>query len=294
MTTLSAFVREASAALRALYSPEEARSIVLMLTGELLGTKTYTHVTEPSLPVPEEREAALSEALAQLLEGRPVQYVTGKAEFFGRVFSVSEAVLIPRPETEELCALAIDEGRRLSRLKRAPLRILDLCTGSGCIAWTMALSLPGSEVVAADISPDALAVASSQDFSPPGKGVNPPRFVQADVTDTDSFPCDGPFDMVLSNPPYITDSEKRDMRANVLDYEPHAALFVPDSDPLLFYRAIAVLSKRLLNARGFGITEINERFGPETESLMKAEGFSSSSIVRDISGKDRMVFYRLP
>ncbi len=172
-------------------------------------------------------------------------------------------------------------------------RILDLCTGSGCIAWTLALEMPGAKVTAVDISDGALAVASSQDFSEEAArtGAVSPTFIKADVlAGPSSFLSDLPqYDIIVSNPPYVMDKEKALMRSNVLDHEPHLALFVSDDDPLIFYRAIADWSRALLKPDGFGIVEINEALGMETADVFTKTGFGNVEIIRDLSDRDRFV-----
>ena len=287
MMTLGVFVREATEALQTLYPQQEARSVALMLTTTLLGTRSYTHVIEPGLPIPEDKALQLRTSLSRLLRGCPIQYVLGFADFCGRRFAVSPDVLIPRPETEDLVALALD---LLHSRPHSP-RVLDLCTGSGCIAWTLALSVPSAQVTAVDISPEALALAASQQPALPGEDCIPPVFLKADVLDVAHFPCEGPYDLILSNPPYVTISEKAQMRRNVLDYEPGLALFVPDSDPLRFYLAISRLSRSLMAPGGWGITEINETLGRETAALFDGEGLRGAQILSDFNGKDRFVSY---
>ena len=247
---------------------------MLMLCESSLGTKNYTHIVEPEYQVPAAKEPELEAAMERLCTGEPIQYVLGKADFYGRTFKVSPSVLIPRPETELLCREAIKIAERMVRMRSAygknKLRILDLCTGSGCIAWTMALEIPGSEVVGVDISNDALKVACSQTFEEIDKNHSSISFVQGDVLEADLLPEIGKFDLILSNPPYIKESEKAKMRRNVLEHEPALALFVPDEDPQLFYRAVGFLAKRLLNPEGFGLVEINETEGPQTQAAINA------------------------
>ena len=175
-----------------------------------------------------------------------------------------------------------------------PVRVLDLCTGSGNIAWSVALEVPGVQVVGVDISESALAVARGQDFASELKstGAVAPVFVKADVLDTGQDFPHGPFDLVLSNPPYIREKEKALMRRNVLDYEPASALFVPDEDPLLFYRSIASWSLRFLSADGMGFTEINEELGAETQAVFSSQGFTDVEQVKDFFDKTRFVFYK--
>lgn len=296
---LAEFVKAGTKALESLYPQKEARSIVLMLCEEVLGTENYTHIVEPEFKIDDKKLPELEAAMERLKKMEPVQYVLGHTEFYGRTFKVDPAVLIPRPETELLCRDAIKLGMRVYRMRSPygknaePVRILDLCTGSGCIAWTMALSIPGSRVTAVDISDAALEVAAGQDFASElkSKETFKPEFMKADVLDSEQEIELGPFDMVLSNPPYIMESEKEDMRRNVLEYEPESALFVPDDDPLLFYRAIARWSLRFMSPDGVGLSEVNESLARQTETVFKAAGYAHTEIVRDLSDKNRYIIY---
>lgn len=296
---LAEFVKAGTKALESLYPQKEARSIVLMLCEEVLGTENYTHIVEPEFKIDDKKLPELEAAMERLKKMEPVQYVLGHTEFYGRTFKVDPAVLIPRPETELLCRDAIKLGMRVYRMRSPygknaePVRILDLCTGSGCIAWTMALSIPGSRVTAVDISDAALEVAAGQDFASELKSKETfrPEFMKADVLDSEQEIELGPFDMVLSNPPYIMESEKEDMRRNVLEYEPESALFVPDDDPLLFYRAIARWSQRFMSPDGVGLSEVNESLARQTETVFKAAGYAHTEIVRDLSDKNRYIIY---
>lgn len=296
---LAEFVKAGTKALESLYPQKEARSIVLMLCEEVLGTENYTHIVEPEFKIDDKKLPELEAAMERLKKMEPVQYVLGHTEFYGRTFKVDPAVLIPRPETELLCRDAIKLGMRVYRMRSPygknaePVRILDLCTGSGCIAWTMALSIPGSRVTAVDISDAALEVAAGQDFASElkSKETFKPEFIKADVLDSEQEIELGPFDMVLSNPPYIMESEKEDMRRNVLEYEPESALFVPDDDPLLFYRAISRWSQRFMSPDGVGLSEVNESLARQTETVFKAAGYAHTEIVRDLSDKNRYIIY---
>ncbi|MCI7663384.1 MAG: peptide chain release factor N(5)-glutamine methyltransferase [Bacteroides sp.] len=296
---LAEFVKAGTKALESLYPQKEARSIVLMLCEEVLGTENYTHIVEPEFKIDDKKLPELEAAMERLKKMEPVQYVLGHTEFYGRTFKVDPAVLIPRPETELLCRDAIKLGMRVYRMRSPygknaePVRILDLCTGSGCIAWTMALSIPGSRVTAVDISDAALEVAAGQDFASElkSKETFKPEFIKADVLDSEQEIELGPFDMVLSNPPYVMESEKEDMRRNVLEYEPESALFVPDDDPLLFYRAIARWSQRFMSPEGVGLSEVNESLARQTETVFKAAGYAHTEIVRDLSDKNRYIIY---
>ena len=236
---LADFVKEGISTLESLYPTKEARNIVLILCEELLGTKSYTHIVEPDYEIDESKKDLLYSDLKRLADGEPIQYVTGRAIFMDRTFHVTPAVLIPRPETELLCKEAVKIGMRMFRVRAPygknaePVRVLDLCTGSGCIAWTMALSIPNSKVVGVDISDEALAVASAQNFQPElkDKMYTKPVFVNADVLGPASGLDDNArFDLVLSNPPYIMESEKAEMRKNVLEHEPSLALFTLESE----------------------------------------------------------------
>lgn len=291
---LRTFIKSAIASLESVYPEQEARNVVLILCESVLGVKSYTHIVEPQTEIGEALLPDLQSALDRLCAGEPLQYVLGVAPFYGRDFKVSPAVLIPRPETELLVEYAAAQGRRLMGEGRERLRILDLCTGSGCIAWTLALELPQAEVVALDISADALAVAASQ----PLEADRRPQFLRGDVLASPALQSAevraalaGGFDIVVSNPPYIMDSEKASMRPNVLEHEPHLALFVSDSDPLVFYRAVAQWASELLLPGGCGIVEINEQLGEETASVFADSSFKEVAILSDLASKPRDISF---
>ena len=296
---LAEFLRKGIAALEPLYPTAEARSIVLMLCEALIGTKSYTHIVEPQYVIDKKGEQPLAEAMLRLQAGEPIQYVIGRSEFCGRSFRVNRDVLIPRGETELLVREAVKQAGRIQRMRipygkqAEPVRVLDLCTGSGNIAWSLALGVPGARVVGVDISEAALAVARSQNFSAELKasGALAPTFVAADILDTEQEFNYGSFDLILSNPPYIMEKEKPLLRRNVLDYEPAIALFVSDDDPLRYYRAVAAWSHRFLSPEGKGLTEINEVLGEETRQLFRESGFSQADLVKDFYDKNRFVFY---
>lgn len=286
---LKEFVSSARTRLAPLYGPEEAKAMALRLLDHFGGVPSYKYLSEPELSLKDagiRDEAALAAALDGLCTGRPLQYVLGVAEFCGHRFKVREGCLIPRPETEELVVMAADDID--SRLQEAdlsgePFNILDICTGSGCIAWSLAAEFPEAMVYGCDISEDALATACRQRIKLQGAK---PVFFSADVL---SDPPAGlpQFDVIIANPPYICESERSAMRPNVLDFEPALALFVPDSDPLVFYRAIAKWCSSLLKEDGALYLEINERFGAETVAL-----FPGSSVCRDVAGKERFVLLK--
>ena len=282
---LADFIRDGAARLEKLYPSPEARGLVLMLCRELLGVTNYTHVVEPRTVVPEERLPELEADLARLCAGEPIQYVLGVAEFCDRRFAVGPGVLVPRPETELLVAEAVRTLREME-LDRAP-RVLDLCTGSGCIAWSIALDIRDAEVIGVDVSETALDYARKQ--IPQG-----PSFIQADILDTEQVFSYGPFDLIVSNPPYVLERERAQMRPNVLDWEPGLALFVPDDDPLRFYRAVARWAQRFLRPGGVGLVEINEALGPETAEVFRAAGFKNVRNLPDFYQKERFVRFQSP
>ena len=275
------------------YPEREAREMVFAFLESLLGTQRHTHILYPDYTVSDENVAAAMDAFGRMSNGEPLQYVTGQADFYGRSFKVSPDVLIPRPETEILCRTVIDKVRSFGKERASDLSVLDLCTGSGCIAWTLALELPGSSVTAVDISDGALEVASSQEFSSESPAA--PRFIKADVlcppicTVEGEGPFNHQYDIIVSNPPYVMDKEKALMRANVLDHEPHLALFVSDDDPLIFYKALAQWASHLLKPGGLCVVEINEALGQETAALFVEAGFPHSEVLQDLSGRDRFV-----
>ncbi len=282
---LADFIRDGAARLEKLYPSPEARGLVLMLCRELLGVTNYTHVVEPRTAVPEERLPELEADLARLCAGEPIQYVLGVAEFCDRRFAVGPGVLVPRPETELLVAEAVRTLQEME-LDRAP-RVLDLCTGSGCIAWSIALDIRDAEVIGVDVSETALDYARKQ--FPQG-----PSFIQADILDTEQVFPYGPFDLIVSNPPYVLERERAQMRPNVLDWEPGLALFVPDDDPLRFYRAVARWAQRFLRPGGVGLVEINEALGPETAEVFRAAGFKNVRNLPDFYQKERFVRFQSP
>lgn len=339
---LRRFILDGAASLEALYPPEEARSLVLRLCQAQLGIPTHLYITEPEREISPDSLAELQAALDRLQGGEPLQYVLGWAEFYGRRFRVSPDVLIPRPETEILVQEAlsllrdrfsylsdnqplnqtrmpenghtiINKGLKASELRKTDeVSILDLCTGSGCIAWTLALEQPGAVVTGVDISEDALKVAREQFGAAQSKfaggtavsatpatfedgfkdgRVVPPEFVQADVLSVPQEFPGAPFDLITANPPYIRECEKGAMHPNVLEHEPGLALFVPDDDPLLFYRAVAQWALRFLRAGGFGIVEINEALGEATAELFRAAGLKNVAVLPDLSKRDRFVSF---
>jgi release factor glutamine methyltransferase len=225
-------------------------------------------------------EKRLAEIVTRLNTHEPVQYILGEASFYGRVFLVDSSVLIPRPETELLVKAVIDHVRQSGL--QAPL-IVDIGTGSGCIATTLALEIPGSKIIGTDINNEALDIAQEN----ANKLHARPNFVLHSVLHD---PIDfGPLDVIVSNPPYIPDDEKESLPKNVADFEPHKALFVEDENPLLFYKEISEKGWGNLKPGGLLATEINERYGRQTMALFKSLGYLDVRILKDFNGKDRIV-----
>ena len=261
------------------FPQREAEQLMRILLEDLFGIDLKRQLMNPELRIDEFQHFQLEQAVKRLLAGEPVQYVTGMSRFGDLLIKVSPSVLIPRPETEEMvqkiCA---------SMPKEKPMRIWDIGTGSGCIAIALAKYFENAEVVAFDVSEDALKIAKKNAESNGAKVV----FVQDDILNPTSGFFAQPVDLVVSNPPYVCDSERAAMEANVLDWEPETALFVPDDDPLRFYRQILALSKNQLNPNGQIWFEINERMGEEMLSLCREMGFSEAEILEDFAGKPRV------
>lgn len=291
---LKDYIKDEIAALSSLYPQDEARSMVMYYCAEVLGFPSYQHITEPKTEVPEDLLEKAVEDMRRLADSEPLQYILGYTEFCGRSFKVDARALIPRAETEVLCMKA--EEMVKGRKPADELKVLDLCTGSGCIAWTIAMDLPGAEVVATDLSAEALELAGEQ-FKRLSKKVVRPRFVEADVLDIEgtaaavALPS---FDLITANPPYVMSSEKVEMRPNVLGWEPHMAIFAPDRDPLAFHKAIALIALRLLAPGGCAIVELNTEIAKETAAVFSAAGFSSVEIVPDWFDRPRFVSFRKP
>ena len=270
--------RELWCALVPLYGKGEARAVADYLLEVYFGLSKADVMCGAVEDMAPAYESELRLLQARLLHGEPVQYVVGRAEFCGRWYSVCPGVLIPRPETEELCALIAAD-----RMAHVRQNVLDIGTGSGCIAVTLALDMPQSSVTAWDISDEALGVAAGN-ARRLGADV---EFEHRDVL-AGSLP-DAAWDVIVSNPPYICDKEKKDMSANVLDHEPHAALFVPDNDPLLFYRAITHYAARSLRRGGALYFELNPLYADLTVGMVRQAGLSQVEIREDMYGKRRML-----
>ena len=262
------------------YDRQEARSIVRLLLNDCLNL-TFTDICSGALDRLSQAEGECLEQLMHRLEnGEPVQYVIGKANFYGRRFNVAPGVLIPRPETETL----IDAVLQYCKQKDVTHpTILDIGTGSGCIAITLAKELPGADVTAWDISNDALTIAQTN-------AKNLDANVAFQHQDALNPPADTIlYDAIVSNPPYICQQEAKSMEGNVLDHEPHLALFVPDDDPLLFYRAITLYAEKALRSNGVIAFEINPLYSSLTQELLARHSFHDVKIINDEYGKERIL-----
>ncbi len=268
--------RELWRTLEPLYGNGEARAITDYVLDVCFGLSKADTMCGAVDEMTAEKTAEMNKIFGRLTEGEPVQYVLGRAEFSGRWFNVRPGVLIPRPETEELCAWITAD----SKASGSP-KVLDIGTGSGCIAITLQLDMPESKVTAWDISADALDVAR-ENAQLLGANVN---FVRQDALNAKP---EGEWDVIVSNPPYICEKEKKDMAVNVLEHEPQTALFVPDADPLLFYRAITRLAVQTLSKGGRLYFEINPIYADDTCRMMRAEGMTAVELRSDMYGKQRM------
>lgn len=287
--------------LTVIYNEREAQAIVRTVLDALFGMSLTDICLGKVTQLSADDTTRLEKIMQRLEKSEPVQYVLGSGWFAGRLFDVAPGVLIPRPETEDLVKWACDEAKEkekednskeergkeekeVSKKEEAPHpSILDIGTGSGCIAITVALALPQARVTAWDISTDALAIAAGNAHRL-GASV---RFEHQDALSApDDEAC---WDVIVSNPPYICDRERADMSDNVLSYEPELALFVPDNDPLLFYRAIARYASKALKPGGRLLFETNTAYAHEVAQVMANEGFTAIEVRNDCFGKPRMV-----
>ncbi len=260
-----------------LYDPNESRQLTLMVLEHCCGVTPEQVLIGDSTYPPDNSISSVQSVLSEMLEGKPIQYILGYAHFYGRKFMVNPSVLIPRQETEELVKLV------LSKVTHSRMKVLDIGSGSGCIGITLAAECKDLDVTALDVDPDALKVTK---LNAQLNGVNI-RTIQADILLVDQLP--DTYNIIVSNPPYVTDSEKVLMHRNVLQHEPSKALFVKDNDPLIFYKQILFLAKESLTTDVMVFIEINERYGREMMGLCRESGFTTVEIFKDLSGKDRMV-----
>ena len=255
--------------LSSIYGPEEAKSLSWLSISYVCKLERAKYLSIKQEDIHSDDAEQLFKIHEQLIQGKPLQYILGETEFYNLTFKVNPSVLIPRPETEELV-----------------LKILDIGTGSGCIPISIKKYLPLADITAIDISELAVNTAR-QNAELNQTEIN---FIQDDILNlTNPELINTKYDIILSNPPYITDSEKDQMLDHVLKHEPHTALFVPNNDPLIFYRVIAEFALNHLKKNGFLFLEINQNFGLDTVNLLKNKGFSEVELRQDMCGKDRMI-----
>ena len=266
------------------YPESEIKSFASIIFLNLCGLKIVDIFSNPELFIDQKNQKKIFSIIDRLKKYEPIQYIFVETDFFGLSFLVNKDVLIPRPETEELVERILSTSS-----PTLSYRILDIGTGSGCIAVSLAKNLPNATVFAFDISEKALITAKEN----AKRNYVTIHFGQVDILKTGSNNLFGNFDIIVSNPPYVTESEKRNMEKNVLEYEPESALFVPDNNPLLFYQKIAEFGKMRLNKNGSVYFEINALFGKETVNLLKKTGYNDVALKKDISGKDRMIHAQL-
>lgn len=286
MSTRRQTIERISSAITPLYDPREARNIAEMVVCDC------EHISRSTLLVYPDEECHIEDLnaiIGQLTAGRPVQYILGHCEFCGEQYAVGEGVLIPRPETEELAEWIYRDvtSNRVGQIDNT-VKILDLCTGSGCIAIALARNIRNSIVTALDISPEALDFArhNAMRLAPQV------RIIEGDVLrGTERYICDM-FNVIVSNPPYIPASDISAMHTNVRDFEPHKALFVADERPLIFYEAIADSAHNLLLPGGRLYFEIYEKLGNELCEMLREKGFEEVTLRRDINNKPRMICCR--
>lgn len=274
MNKIVAYIRSR---LQPYYTAEEVSALLRIVCCDLLGQAPTDYYLGKDIALSPKKEQELEDILQRLSRFEPLQYIEGRTLFLGRELLVAPGVLIPRPETEELVELMLKEIP-------ADARILDVGTGSGCIAISLAKELPDALVTAWDVSPEALSVARAN----ARKLQSNVRFVECDV-----LACQvdevGLYDVIVSNPPYVTEAEKADMEPNVLQWEPSLALFVPDDDPLRFYRRIAVLGRDMLADGGRLYFEINRAYGREMVEMLRTMGYVGVRVEKDLSQNDRFV-----
>lgn len=274
-----------------LYPTSEIDSFFFLILEEYIGFKRIDIVLKSDFYIDQESLNLMQVATKQLEQEIPIQYIIGKTEFFGLPFNINKEVLIPRPETEELVEQVIKEVSLIKTYNTASneatnekqITILDIGTGSGCIAISLKKQLPGSKISAIDVSDKALRVAK-KNAALNKVNIN---FIHLDILKTNNL--DKLYDVIVSNPPYVRELEKKEMKNNVLNNEPHLALFVDNKNPLLFYNKIAELANKFLTKNGQLHLEINQYLGKETIKLLAEKGFKNIQLKKDIFGNDRII-----
>ena len=250
------------------------------LTTHITQLSKVQQLTEPNYRVTESQINSYNKAIAQLLQHKPIQYIIGYEWFYGLKFEVNEHTLIPRPETEELVHYIINKYKK----NTANLNCIDVGTGSGCIGISLYKNMHNANVTLCDISSEALAIAKKNAL----QNNCTVEYLTTDILNWEHYKWES-YDVVVSNPPYVMEQEKLTMHANVVNYEPHTALFVPNNDPLLFYKAIGAMAQVTLKPQGLLCVEINEALGAETAQLFTQLNFTQVTIITDMHGKQRFV-----
>ena len=270
-------------ALSAIYPKTEIDSFFFILIEEKLKLQRIDTVLKPDFLITNKNLTDLKNIVKRLQKEEPVQYILGNTEFYGLPFLVNKNTLIPRTETEELVAWVLDEIKVLANNKITEPSILDIGTGTGCIPISLAKNLTSLNISAIDISPEALLIAKQNAI------LNKVtiEFIELDILNTESLPQE--YDVIISNPPYVRELEKEEIKNNVLENEPHLALFVEDENPLIFYNKIADLAKQQLSKNGMLFFEINQYLGKETLNMLVKKGFKNIQLKKDLFGNDRMI-----
>ncbi|MFT5751925.1 MAG: release factor glutamine methyltransferase [Flavobacteriales bacterium] len=272
--------------LSGIYPPEEVHALLYRSLEHYLGLSRVEVALSRKQPLKDAQRLLLEATLERLSKQEPIQYILGSTEFYDLDFLVNTTTLIPRPETEELVRWIVGDVQVISMQNKALQynpEVLDIGTGSGCIAISLAKNLPTAIVQGIDVSLQALEIAVAN----AKRNQVVVNFYQQDILNTDRLK--GTYDIIVSNPPYVRELEKAEIEVNVLAFEPHSALFVSDQDPLIFYRKIAELAVKYLNPKGSLFLEINQYLGQETVALLKAIGFTQVELKQDMFGKDRMI-----
>ena len=277
--------------LKKIYPTSEIDTFLFLLLEEYLNFKRIDVVLKSNFKISPEDLILLKSSTKLLEQEIPIQYILGKTEFYGFPFILNEHVLIPRPETEELITSILEKVLKTktfhTNAKEKQLKILDIGTGSGCIPISLKKSLPFAEITAIDVSNEALTIAKKNTVLNK-VDIN---LTQQDILKTTSL--NQLYDIIVSNPPYVRESEKKEIKNNVLNNEPHMALFVKDNNPLVFYNKIAELAKNHLSENGTLFFEINQYLGKETVELIKLKGFNKIQLKKDIFGRDRIIIASL-
>jgi len=281
--TFEAAEQSLTTALSGLYENREAATIAGMVMEFITGKSKMDRWLQKNEPLSEADLKCFQQYSNQLLTGKPIQYVFGEAWFAGMRLQVNEHTLIPRPETEELVNLCASWATA-NRINDAPLKILEVGTGSGCIAIALQKKLPGAQITAVDISSEAIDVATTNAIA----NNTAIKCITLDFLDETCWPGLGSYDIVISNPPYIADIEKESMAKHVLDFEPHTALFVANNNPLIFYTALSNFGNKYLNKAGAIFVEINQALGLQTQDVFVQNNYKTV-LKKDLFENDRMI-----